>query len=130
MQNIGPTSGVYDAAMSRASHRKPRHRDRQTQEAATPTDPPPLAEAIGSAVAPADVGPDEELTPLDHDGLLPIAVFTAVWGVAAVVLVFRWADLADRDQTWWLWTCVAGFGLGLIGYAYSRRRRDALRAEL
>ena len=67
--------------------------------------------------------------PLDHDGLVPIAVLTAAWGVAAVVLFVLRADLADNDQVWWLWTCVAGFGLGLLGYAFCRRRRDALRTE-
>jgi len=30
---------------------------------------------------------------------------------------------------WWLWTCLAGFGLGLFGLEYCRRRRRA-RAEL
>lgn len=80
-------------------------------------------------VAPADTGPTDELRPLEHDGLVPIAVLTAAWGVAATVLVVLRADLADSDRTWWLWTCVAGFGLGLVGYALSRRRRDMLRAR-
>ena len=26
---------------------------------------------------------------------------------------------------WWLWTCLAGFGLGLFGLEYCRRRRKA-----
>jgi hypothetical protein len=25
---------------------------------------------------------------------------------------------------WWLWTCLAGFGLGIIGWDYCRRRRN------
>jgi hypothetical protein len=84
---------------------------------------------VGSAVAPADVGPAGELAPLDHDGLVPIAVITAAWAVAAVVLFVMRDSLAEDDHEWWLWTCIAGFGLGLLGYAYSRRRRDALRAK-
>ena len=86
-------------------------------------------EAIGAAIAPAETGPVQQLTPLDHDGLLPIAVLTAAWGVAAIVLVVLRADLVESGRMWWLWTCVAGFGLGLLGYAYSRRRRDAMRAK-
>ena len=88
-----------------------------------------MVEVLGTAVAPADTGPADELSPLEHDGLVPIAVITAAWGLAAVVLVLLRADLADDDRTWWLWTCVAGFGLGLLGYAFSRRRRDSLRAK-
>ena len=114
--------------MSSAGHRKPRGRAQRVRPAATPAETPDLVEEIGSAVAPADVGPDE-LSPLDHDGLLPIAVLTVAWAVAAVVLVVVREDLADSDRTWWLWTCVAGFGLGLLGYTFSRRRRDALRAR-
>lgn len=88
-----------------------------------------MVEAVGTAVAPADTGPSGDLTPLEHDGLVPIAVITAAWGAAAVVLVLLRADLAESDRTWWLWTCVAGFGLGLLGYAFSRQRRDSLRAK-
>lgn len=88
-----------------------------------------MVEAVGTAVAPADAGPSDELSPLQHDGLVPIAVLTAAWALAAVVLLVLRADLANTDQTWWIWTCVAGFGLGLLGYAFSRRRRDALRAR-
>jgi len=25
---------------------------------------------------------------------------------------------------WWLWTCLAGFGLGVWGWDYCRRRRN------
>jgi hypothetical protein len=84
-----------------------------------------VVETIASAVAPAEIGPEEAITPLEHDGLVPIAVFTAAWGIAAIVLFFLRTELADNDRTWWLWTCVAGFGLGLLGYAFCRRRRDS-----
>jgi hypothetical protein len=114
--------------MSTAGHRKPRGRSARTEQAPTEAEPGGL-EAVGAAIAPADVGPEAELTPLDHDGLIPIAVLTAAWAVAAIVLFFMRIDLAENDRTWWLWTCVAGFGLGLLGFAYSRRRRDALRAK-
>ena len=122
---VEPASTI--AGMTSAGHRKPRGRSLRLRPR-TADDAPPLVETLGETVAPAEVGPEDELTPLDHDGVIPIAVITAAWGVAAVVLFFLRDDLADNDQTWWLWTCVAGFGLGLLGYAFSRRRRDALRA--
>ena len=34
-----------------------------------------------------------------------------------------WGALQDSGRTWWLWTCLAGFGLGLCGLEYCRRRR-------
>ena len=34
------------------------------------------------------------------------------------------AYVADTGRTWWLWTCLAGFGLGVIGWDYCRRRRN------
>jgi hypothetical protein len=115
--------------MSSSGHRKPRGRSQRKPQTTASDGVPPLAETVASAIAPAEVESDSDLVPLDHDGLVPIAVITALWGIAAVVLFLMRDDLADHDQTWWLWTCVAGFGLGLLGYAYSRRRRDALRAN-
>ena len=115
--------------MATAGHRKPRGRASARRPPDAADRVPPLAEALGSAVAPADVGPVEKLTPLDHDGLVPVAAITLGWGIAAVVLLLTSDDLAADDRTWWLWTCVAGFGLGLLGYAYCRRRRDAIRAQ-
>lgn len=115
--------------MDRASHRRPRGRNRGAGRSGAPAGTPELVESVGSAVAPAEVGPPEELSPLEHDGLVPIAMLTAAWAIAAVVLFVLRADLANTDQTWWIWTCVAGFGLGLLGYTFSRRRRDALRAR-
>jgi hypothetical protein len=128
------STGVYDADMSSPGHRRPRGRQPRADVTAgtgaeAASEASPVVENIGSTLAPADTGPNDELTPLDHDGLVPIAVITAAWAVAAVVLFFMRDDLADDDRTWWLWTCIAGVGLGLLGYAYSRRRRDALRAK-
>jgi hypothetical protein len=67
-------------------------------------------------------GPVAEVRPLDVTGLRTVMVGTALFLVAAIVLlVFRdW--LQDTGREWWLWTCVAGFGLGVFGYDYCRRR--------
>ena len=34
---------------------------------------------------------------------------------------------ADHGHTWWVWTCLAGAGLGLIGIWYVRGRDAALK---
>jgi hypothetical protein len=65
--------------------------------------------------------------PLDVDAVLVVTVGTVLWGVAGLaLLLFGRGWLADHDGTWWLWTCAAGFGLGLLGIWYCRRRRAKL----
>ena len=39
-----------------------------------------------------------------------------------------WQRWGFRRRAWWLWSCMAGAGLGLIGVEYCRRRR-AVRIE-
>jgi hypothetical protein len=75
--------------------------------------------------------PPPEVKPLDVDGVRTVAVITVLWAVAFVVLALRRAELEDAGRGWWLWTCLAGVGLGLLGLEYCRKRRDAIaRAEL
>ncbi|MEJ8669879.1 DUF2530 domain-containing protein [Streptomyces sp. MS1.AVA.1] len=52
---------------------------------------------------------------------------TILWFVLFVVQLpfYGWFD--DRGQAWWVWTCLAGGGLGLIGIWYVRRRDAALK---
>jgi len=49
--------------------------------------------------------------------------------VAFFLLLPFYGRLQESGNVWWLWTCLAGFGLGLFGLEYCRRRRRA-RAEL
>ncbi len=67
--------------------------------------------------------------PLDVDGVRTIAVGTVLWLVAFVVLLPFYGRLRDEGRAWWLWTCLAGFGLGLLGWEYCRRRRRARHAR-
>jgi hypothetical protein len=43
--------------------------------------------------------------------------------VAFFLLLPFYGQLAENGRTWWLWTCLAGFGLGVIGWDYCRRRK-------
>jgi hypothetical protein len=62
--------------------------------------------------------------PLDVDGTRTVAVGSVLFLVAFFLLLPFYGRLAEDDKTWWLWTCLAGFGLGVIGWDYCRRRRN------
>jgi hypothetical protein len=71
--------------------------------------------------------PDRPLIPpVDTDGVRTVTIGTVLWAVALVVMLPFKARLDAAGQGWWLWTCLAGAGLGLLGIEYTRRRRDAI----
>jgi len=70
-----------------------------------------------------------EVEPMDVDGVRTMTVGTVIWAVATVALLPFLGSLEDQGRTWWLWTSLAGFGLGLIGIEYCRRRRNTLRIQ-
>jgi hypothetical protein len=68
--------------------------------------------------------------PLEGPVVATIVGGTILWFVLFLVQLpfYGWFD--DRDATWWVWTCLAGAGLGLIGIWYVRGRDRAIkRAE-
>ncbi len=65
-----------------------------------------------------------DVDPLDLDGVRTVAVGAGLWLVAFVGLIPFYGRLEETDREWWLWTCLAGFGLGVIGWDYCRRRRN------
>ena len=67
-----------------------------------------------------------KVEPLDVTGVRTIAVGSIIWLVAFIALLPFYSTLQDHDRGWWLWTCLAGFGLGLLGLEYCRRRRRRL----
>jgi Protein of unknown function (DUF2530) len=77
--------------------------------------------APGSNVAPVQ--------PLDVTGTRTVLVGVVAWAVAFFALLPFYGSLRDHGNAWWLWTCVAGFGLGLLGLAYCKRREQRLRAD-
>ena len=64
-----------------------------------------------------------DVDPLDVDGIRTVTVGTALWLLAFVALLPFYGLLEESGRGWWLWTCLAGFGLGLCGWEYCRRRK-------
>jgi hypothetical protein len=68
-----------------------------------------------------------DVDPLDVDGVRTLEVGTAIWLVAFVALLPFYGKLEETGRVWWLWSCMAGFGLGLFGIEICRRRRKRRR---
>jgi hypothetical protein len=66
-----------------------------------------------------------DVEPLDVDGVRTLQVGTLLWGLAFIMLLPFSARLHADGHLWWMWTCLAGFGLGLLGWDHCRRRRNA-----
>ena len=64
-----------------------------------------------------------DVEPLDLDGVRTVEVGTALWLVAFLALLPFYGRLAESGRLWWLWACMAGFGLGLFGIEICRKRR-------
>ncbi|GGO47043.1 hypothetical protein GCM10012286_39380 [Streptomyces lasiicapitis] len=65
--------------------------------------------------------------PLEGPIVATITGGTILWFVLFLVQLpfYGWFD--DRGTTWWVWTCLAGGGLGLIGIWYVRGRDAAIK---
>ncbi|MEJ5946226.1 DUF2530 domain-containing protein [Pseudokineococcus basanitobsidens] len=46
----------------------------------------------------------------------------AVWVVSLVVVLAQRGPLVADDRGWWVWCCVAGTALGLVGLVHLQRR--------
>ncbi|MGI8522114.1 MAG: DUF2530 domain-containing protein [Nocardioides sp.] len=66
-----------------------------------------------------------DVEPLDVDGVRTVQVGVLLWLVGFVAVLPFFGRLQDAGQGWWLWTCLAGTGLGLVGLEYCRRRKRA-----
>jgi hypothetical protein len=72
--------------------------------------------------------PVADVAPLDVDGVRAVEIGTILWLVAFVGMLPFYGRLKEDGHAWWLWTCLAGFGLGALGVEYCRRRRSRRRA--
>jgi hypothetical protein len=79
---------------------------------------------------PVEERPEPKIELVDEDGIRAFELATLGWLVGFVALLPFWGLLNDRGWTWWVWTCLAAFGLGAIGIELTRRRKvRRLRAE-
>lgn len=69
-----------------------------------------------------------ETKPLDVDGVTAAVAGTIGFALAFAILFFMRSTLQANGDQWWLWTCGAGAVMGLLGIAYTTRRRAAYRA--
>ena len=64
--------------------------------------------------------PDPE--PVKTDDRKAVLIGLALWLVALAVLLLFIPQLTESGLSWWLWTCIAGLSLGLIGLLYTHWR--------
>jgi hypothetical protein len=62
--------------------------------------------------------------PLEGNDQLVTATITGAWAVAVIVMLIVRDRLPAGDR-WWLWTCVAGLGLGIFALWYVPRMKRA-----
>lgn len=93
-------------------------------------DPDPLGER--PPIDHLDIGQRSDVVapvpPLDVTGTRTVTVGVVAWAIAFFALLPFLDTLREDGHVWWLWTCVAGFGLGLLGREYCRRRELRLRS--
>jgi len=65
--------------------------------------------------------------PLEADTVKIVIIGTALWFVGFLVLLPFRGRLADDGHEVWLWTCLAGGLLGLLGLFLAIRARAAAR---
>lgn len=63
----------------------------------------------------------------DEDAILPVAIGTAAWLVALVVLVAMRPTLDGNGTTWWIGVAVVGAVSGLLGLVFLRWRKGRAR---
>jgi len=68
--------------------------------------------------------------PLDVDGTRTVAVGALLFLAAFLLMLPFRGRLEAAGHGWWLWSCLAGFALGVVGWEYCRRRRRRRQAGL
>ncbi|QEO09390.1 DUF2530 domain-containing protein [Protaetiibacter larvae] len=65
--------------------------------------------------------PDPE--PVATDDRAAVLAGLVLWVLALGGLLVFVGALVDSGRVWWLWTCLVGIGLGLVGLVYTHRKR-------
>ncbi len=58
-----------------------------------------------------------------------VLIGTAIWTLGFVVLLPFYGELGRHHHRVWLWTCLAGVGVGLFGFVLTRRHRTSGRTS-
>lgn len=66
---------------------------------------------------------------MPYDGVRTVTVGTGLWLLALIVMLPLWSRLRADGHLWWIATSAAGFGLGVVGVWYTRRRAASLRRQ-
>lgn len=74
-------------------------------------------------------GEREAPEPYEGNVVAAITVGTLVWAALFVGQLPFYGWLRDHGHESWLWTCLVGFGGGLLGVWYVRRREAAIRTS-
>jgi hypothetical protein len=74
-------------------------------------------------------GKREAPAPLEGNIRATVAGITVIWAVAFVAQLPWYGSYADDGRTEWIWTCLAGVGLGFLGLWYVARREAAIRRD-
>jgi hypothetical protein len=80
---------------------------------------PARAEDPGQAPSPAAAKAElrESPPPLEANDQLVAAGGAAGWAIALIVLLIVRSDIPVADR-WWIWTAVAGLGMGVFALGY------------
>lgn len=62
------------------------------------------------------------MAPLDVDGVKTTKICTTAFAIALILCLIFNQKLAEHDTGWWIWTCVTGVILGILGVTYTSRR--------
>lgn len=62
-------------------------------------------------------------TPVAVDSRRVVLIGTAIWALGFVILLPFYGWLGRHDHRIWLWTCLAGALLGLVGLVLVRKHR-------
>lgn len=71
----------------------------------------------------------EAPAPLEGPVVATITGGTVIWFVLFLAQLPFYSWFVDRGQTWWVWTCLAGGLLGLVGIWYVRGRDAAIKRD-
>lgn len=63
-----------------------------------------------------------ELTPLEVNGITAVTIGTGIWSVATLIMVLMRDQLEASGRGDWIAIGVCGIFLGLLGMRYTKRR--------